>query len=113
MLRDHEGAPRSLPVYLALAWLPVLSTLLFGQFSTTLFASILAALVIAVIASDGKACAHTRRIMVQILAVLHTVQPRTPHPTGSPPRHDNTRIALRQHIHTLGAVAPRAPAAAA
>ena len=55
MLRDHTGAPRSLPVYLALVWFPVLSTLLFGQISTTLFASVLAALVIAVVAHDGNA----------------------------------------------------------
>ena len=110
MLRDHTGAPRSLPVYLALVWYPVLSTLLFGQISTTLFASVLAALVIAVVAHDGNAGACARRIMVQVLTILRSVQPRTPHSTSPPPRRDDTRISLRQHIHTFGAVAPRAPA---
>lgn len=110
MLRDHTGAPRSLPVYFAVVWLPVLSTLLFGQVSTTLFASILSALVIALVAGDAQVGARTRRLMVQVLTILRSVQPRTPHTTSPPPRRDDTRISLRQHIHTLGAVAPRAPA---
>ncbi|MEP9392818.1 hypothetical protein ABLE92_10845 [Gordonia sp. VNQ95] len=110
MVRDHTGAPRSLPVYLALMWLPVLADLVFGETSPTLFASVVAAVVLA----GGALSPQTRRLMAVVLAALRVRLQRIPAPldANQPRRRRGTTIP-RELILVLRVGDPRAPTLAA
>ncbi|WP_276114321.1 hypothetical protein [Gordonia sp. N1V] len=111
MLRDHTGAPRSLPVYLAMMWVPFLFTLVMGPPAPTAVTSVLAVVLIA-LAAGTAAHPVARRLMLRVLAALRISPQRTPPPVDRTLwRRRRRPQLLRELILAVRVGDPRAPAA--